>query len=323
MSDLGIPRIGIIGTGDFGVRHAAIAAALPEVHLVAVADADVERAGSVAVRYGVRQHPDAETLLAQERLDGVVIATPGPTHLPLLEAALLAQVDVLVEKPIVGRADDITAFRDVVSRSSNIVMPGHVSRFLPAFAALRERVLGHRVLAIRALRRVPTARLDLHGGEHPALVAMVHDLDLVQAIVPGRLEHVSAVQTWTDPSRPHPQIVMAHLRFDNGTLVSIENHWTLPHERQYIEARLEVTTDHGIFDLQTPATSLRIVNGDGDFLPDVELDATVDGMPVGALATQMRHFADCVRHRRPSRVVSVEDALWSVEVASRIAAQSG
>jgi predicted dehydrogenase len=150
---------------------------------------------------------------------------------------------------------------------------------------------------------------------------MVHDLDLVRAVVPGDLVDVTSVQSWTDPDRPYPQVVMAHLRFADGTLASVENHWTLPHARQYIDARLEVVTRSWTAHLRVPGGALRIVEQDGDVLPDTELDAAVAGLPVGALATQLRHFAQCVAQGRPSDVVDLEDAFWSVEVAARITAQ--
>ena len=154
------------------------------------------------------------------------------------------------------------------------------------------------------------------------MVAMVHDLDLIHALVPAALLEVSSLQEWTEPGRPHPQIVMAHLRFADGTLASVENYWALPHERQYIDARLEVTTPTEVLTMTTPGGSLRISAADGDYSPDTELDAWVGGIPTGALATQMRHFVQCVRSRRPSELVSVEDGLWPVEVASQLVSQA-
>lgn len=315
-------RMGVVGVGDFGARHAAVAAALPEIELVGVADHDGDRARAIGGRYGVPSFPDAASLLTGRRVDAVVIATPERHHLADLEVVLRAGVHALVEKPLVAGVAEADRVRELVRGSDRIVLPGHVSRFLPGFAALRERVRGQRVQALRAVRGVPRARLDLHGAGHPALVAMVHDLDLLHALVAAPLDDVSSVQRWTEPGRPHPQIVLAQLRFADGTVASVENHWTLPHERQYVDARLEVITDRETLTLATPGAGLRIGAADGDYLPDTELDTWVAGLPVGALATQMRHFGACVAASRPSEVVGVEDALWAVETASRIARQT-
>jgi predicted dehydrogenase len=314
-------RVGVVGVGDWGGRHAAIAAALPEFEFVAVADQNAQRAEAVASQYGVEAFADANALLSGCDVDAIVIATPPAGHLRDICSALGSGVHALVEKPVVVDRYEAERLRTLAASASTVLMPAHVSRFMPSFAALRQAVAGQRVIAVRAVRRVPMARLDLHGGEHPALVAMVHDLDLVRAFVPAALESVESVQRWVDDSRPYPQIVMAHLRFADGVVASVENHWTLPHERQYIDAHLEVSTDRTIAHLEVPGTALRLTTADGDFLPDTQLEAWVAGIPVGALATQMRHFASCIRSGRPSQVVTVDEALWSVDVAARIAAQ--
>ncbi|WP_104522785.1 Gfo/Idh/MocA family protein [Blastococcus atacamensis] len=316
-------RIGIVGVGDFGRRHAAVAAALPEVQLVAVADRDRGRALTVAQELGCAAVGGIEELLAERAVDAVVIATPQHRHLADVRAAVEAGVPALVEKPVVSAGEEAQRLRELVAGSGVLVVPAHVSRFLPGVAQLRERLAIEPAVAVRAVRVVPVERLDMHGGEHPALVAMVHDLDLVRAVLPpdAELVDVSSVQSWTEPRRPHPQVVMAQLTFSDGSLASVENRWTLPHARQYIDARMEVTTRRWTAHLQTPSGGLRIATGAGDLLPDTDLEATVAGLPVGALATQLRHFAACVSAGRRSEVVDLEDGLWSVEVAARIAAQ--
>jgi len=300
-----------------------VAAALPEIELVAVADPSPSRSELVRSRWAVPTCRDVHELLREHAPEAVVIATPQASHLADVTAAVTAGVHAMVEKPIISAGGEADEFeRLCAAHPEVVVMPAHVSRFLPSVATLRDRLLGERVTAVRAVRVVPTERLDLHGSEHPALVAMVHDLDLVRAFVPSELRDVTSVQRWTDESRPHPQVVLAHLTFADGTVASVENYWTLPHSRQYIDARLEVTTDRSIGYVTVPGSALKVVHAGGEDLPDIELEATVAGLPVGALATQLRHFGACVRTGHGSPVVDVHDALWAVRVAARIAAQA-
>jgi predicted dehydrogenase len=318
----GAIRLGVVGVGDFGIRHARIAEALAEVELVAVADRDAGRRESISMSLDVPACGNATELLERYDVDALVIATPQGRHLQDIGTAVTAGVDVLVEKPVVGDAEDLIQLESIAGAARSMIIPAHVSRFLPSVAGLRQRLTGQRVHAVRAIRVVPSERLDLHGGEHPALVAMVHDLDLVRAFVSSELTEVTSRQHWTDLDRPHPQIVMAQMTFADGTLASVENHWTLPHSRQYIDARLEVTTDRETAYVTVPHGGLRLVTAEGDEFPDTELDVWVAGMPVGALATQLRHFARCVAERRTSDVVALEDAVWSTRVAATIAAQT-
>lgn len=315
-------RIAIVGAGDFGRRHLAAARALPELDVVGVAERDDARREAVSASTGLPVDADLGRLLDSVEAEAVLIATPPAAHLADLRRALARDLHVLVEKPVVASADELQELRALPKEARARVVPGHISRFVPDHAALVEAVAGTRVRAIRAARSVPRERLDLHGEEHPALSAMVHDLDLIRGLVSADLVEVTSSQEWTERDRTHPQLVAAHLRFADGTLASVENMWTFPHSRQYIDATFEVITDVFTARVAMPAGGLRIIAADGDTVPATELEGWVHGVPTGALATQLRHFAAYVRGRQPA-VVTLDDAIWSVDVALRIAAQSG
>lgn len=106
------PRIAVIGLGNMGAAHARDLAAYRGAQLCAVADADRQRAQQVAREYGVPEYHDAAALLQNEAPDGVVIATPHPSHRALAELAFDHLAHVLLEKPVavdVGDAIAITA----------------------------------------------------------------------------------------------------------------------------------------------------------------------------------------------------------------------
>ncbi|MEV8136754.1 Gfo/Idh/MocA family protein [Microbacterium aurantiacum] len=314
-------RIVVVGAGDFGARHVATAAALEEIELVGVADRDAERAAAAVARYGGRPYADLAAALAAERPDAVVIATPPSAHFADLRRAVGQGIPVLVEKPVVSTAAEVDLLQALSPEEKALVYPAHVSRFLPSFVELRAAMADRRIRVIRAVRVVPAERVALHGDVHPALAAMVHDLDLIRALVAAPLEKIESEQAWTDAARPHPQSVVAHLRFSDGTIVSLDNTWTMPHSRQYIDARLEVHADGLTGFLTLPAGGVLLSDAAGDHRPDVELEAVAYGIPVGALATQLRHFAACAARRAVERAVSLDDALWSVRAALSIADQ--
>jgi predicted dehydrogenase len=311
-------RVGVAGVGDFGLLHARTAARLPELELCGVADRDAGRARAAAGELGGRAHGSLEELLAADRPDAVIVATPEAHHLAALRAALDAGAHVLVEKPVALSAADAMLARDLAAASGLIVLPGHVSRFLPEVARLRALVAGRPVRAVHATRAVPRERLDLHGRVHPAFMAMVHDLDLLRSVQPAELVSVTAEQRWTEPDRPHPQLLWATLAFAGGCVAVVENAWTLPHARRYVDARMQVTTDELVAEVRLPADGLRVARDDGDHVPDTQLDAWVGDLPVGAIASQLRHFAACIRAGTPSPLVSMDDAVWSVATAERI-----
>jgi predicted dehydrogenase len=315
-------RVAVVGAGDFGKRHIAVLAALPEFDLVAVADRNEASAGDAAQLHGARPFSSLAEVLAWGGIDAIVLATPPAAHIADLLLALDRGLPVLVEKPVVTSEEDVAGLEGLPAQLKRLVLPGHISRYLPSFCALRERMRGETVRAIRAVRYVPRERLAMHGESHPALSAMVHDFDLIRALVPSELDHVSSVQSWIDRALPHPQAVFVHLRFADGTMASVDNLWTLPHARKYIDARLEVSSDETLAVLSLPGGEVSLATSAGEYAPAVELEGSVYGVPSGALANQLRYFAAHVRETAVDTAVTLEDALWSVRLALQVQRQA-
>lgn len=107
-------RVALFGAGGFGASHVACMEKLQAeglIQFVAVADPAGEALRDVRVRLvgsGVRWFADFRELLAEcaGRLDAVVISTPIPWHLPMLEAAMDAGLFVFLEKPPVPLIQD-------------------------------------------------------------------------------------------------------------------------------------------------------------------------------------------------------------------------
>ena len=101
MSD-GLPiRVGVIGTGAISqVVHVPIFAEREDVELVALADADLHKAESLSRRFKVPSACDADTLIARDDIDAVVVCTPNHLHESMAIAALDAGKHVFVERPL-------------------------------------------------------------------------------------------------------------------------------------------------------------------------------------------------------------------------------
>ena len=101
MSD-GKLRVGVIGTGGMGGRHADnLAHRVVAAELVAIMDLDRARAEAVADACGVAAvFTDAQALIDDPSVDAVVVATPDATHAALTSAAIAAGKPVLCEKPL-------------------------------------------------------------------------------------------------------------------------------------------------------------------------------------------------------------------------------
>jgi predicted dehydrogenase len=96
-------RIAVIGAGWWSTyTHIPALQANPSAELVALCDANPARLQAAAKAYSIeRTYTDHQIMLANEALDGVVIATPHATHYQLAKDSLLHGLHVLVEKPMV------------------------------------------------------------------------------------------------------------------------------------------------------------------------------------------------------------------------------
>lgn len=148
-------RAGLIGVGGIAqVSHIPNLKAVDGVELVAVSDADVGRAISVAERYQIPNwYEDPEAMFKDCDIDCVLITTPTISHLPLCQLAFESKVDVMVEKPFARNSKEASRIVQLAEDNDRVLMVGMNHRFREDSAHLKEmldnELLGD-VLTIRA-----------------------------------------------------------------------------------------------------------------------------------------------------------------------------
>jgi len=186
-------RVALFGLGRMGSHHLRAIRERDDLRLVAVADHGSDLAKSVAAEVGCDRVPDPRNLVG--RVDAVVVAVPTSGHRAVAEPLLEAGVGCLVEKPIAGTAEDSRALIEAAERGGAVLQIGHVERFNPAVAVAREALASE--IAAGAVQRVATRRAnppsDRTFDVDAVLDLMIHDLDLVGALVPGAIERVDAI----------------------------------------------------------------------------------------------------------------------------------
>jgi predicted dehydrogenase len=76
--------------------------------------------------------------MLDESLDGVIVASPPATHLPIAERFIEQSVPVLVEKPLCLDYSAAARFRDLAVAHRGLVFVDHVHLFSPAFRLLKQ-----------------------------------------------------------------------------------------------------------------------------------------------------------------------------------------
>jgi predicted dehydrogenase len=205
-------RIGIAGAGHFGRYHALKVAAGERAVLAGISDRNPERARTVGWEAG---GPALGWEALLEAADAVIIAAPAEAHHALAAAALRAGRHVLVEKPIaatLAEADDLAA---LAAAGGLVLQVGHLERFSAAHGALAGRLA--RPLYIEAIRIAP---FKPRGTDVSVVLdLMIHDLDLVLALVDSPIESVDAVGA--PVASAHEDIANARIRFASGAVATI------------------------------------------------------------------------------------------------------
>lgn len=164
-------RIGLIGAGLIGQKHAKYLKASTDCDLTAIADPSAH-SKKVAADHGVRSYTEFDHMLAQEDLNGVIIATPNDVHETAGIRAAEHGLPMVVEKPIAADLDAAARLTDAANDAGVALLVGHHRRYNPGARRAREVIeqgaLG-RLIAINTIWcvRKPYARLASQAGRRP------------------------------------------------------------------------------------------------------------------------------------------------------------
>jgi predicted dehydrogenase len=133
--------VAVVGYGYWGVNLARNVAAAATTSLVGVADPSEERRTLATTNHPeVTTWSDLDGMLADDRVEAVVIATPASTHVTLAVTAIEAGRDVLVEKPLAETAADAEKLRDLAADRGRVLMVGHTFLYSPPVLRLKELI---------------------------------------------------------------------------------------------------------------------------------------------------------------------------------------
>ena len=151
-------KIGVVGCGYWGAKHARSFHEIPEAQLAMVCDLSPERLAHIQVIYPTTATTQSFSELLESNVDGVVIATPPSTHYSLATQALAAGKHVLVEKPFVTNSDLAADLVMLAEAKAKVLMVGHTYEYNPAVEFLRDYVASGQ---LGELYYIDAARLSL------------------------------------------------------------------------------------------------------------------------------------------------------------------
>lgn len=218
-------RIAVAGAGLIGRRHIEHILAEPGATLHSVIDPAAGGA-EIARRFGVPHFADFDAMLAADRADAIVYATPTQLHVANGEAAVAAGLPALIEKPI---ADDAAAAEALVTHAEAAGVPlliGHHRRHNRMIQRAKDIIdagrLG-RIVGVHGFFWImkPEDYFDVawrrEEGAGPILTNLIHDIDLLRYLV-GEVSAVQAVTSNAVRGFAIEETAAITLSFENGAL---------------------------------------------------------------------------------------------------------
>ena len=300
-------RVAVIGVGHLGRHHARILAALEGASLVAVVDTDADRARTVAETTSTRALGDYRDLAGQ--VDAVSIAAPTELHHEIAMSFLQQGISVLVEKPMTRTLEEADALMDAAAASGATLAVGQTERYNPAVAAVLPFVSTPRFIEVHRLGVFPDRSLDIDV----IFDLMIHDLDLVGAMVRSEVTSIEAVGVPVLTEKF--DIANARLRFASGCIANLTAS-RISRDRvrkiRFFQPDSYISIDYAAQEVE----GWRLVRRDGQ-RPSIEGGA----LPVQKDEPLRRELADFIGAVRDKRRPLVDGAAGraALELATRIA----
>lgn len=302
---------------------------LPYARCIAAVDIDKKRAGDIVNKYGGKAYTDHVEMLAQEKPDTVIIATPEFAHRdPVVHAAAMG-CHVFVEKPFATTLVDASVMTQACKEANVKLMVGQILRFEVNYAmiqsAIQEGSIGHFLSAYARRNALITEARRLGGRVSPLTYIGVHDIDLMLWYHPQPIKSVYARairgRAWEEYQTYDYAWIL--IEFEDGALGIHEVGWGLPEEWAgwqkpsswggFGDVRMNVVGTDGAMNINLTPMDLYACDHDGWKLPDTRHWPSMHGKLVGAAKLEIEHFFECILEDQQP-LVSGEDGYRSIEV---------
>lgn len=302
-------QIGLIGAGRIAQAHAAtVAYRISNAQLAAVTDPIAAAAQSIAAKFSIPTiAPNYQAILADPKIDAILICTPTDTHAEIMKAAARAGKQIFCEKPValtLAATDDALK---VVNESGVKLQLGFNRRFDANYARVRKAITNGEIGTPRILHIIsrdpappPISYVKTSGGIF--LDMTIHDWDMARFLSGSEVDEVYVQGgVMVDPAIGEAGDIDTHvtlLRFANGMIGTIDNC------RQAVygyDQRVEVLGSKGAFQTENNYPNSGVLSGANAIQRDLPLNFFMERY-MDAYAAEIAAFVDAVVNDTPTPV---------------------
>ena len=338
-------RIAIAGAGLIGQAHMGVAQNSATCALAAIVDPS-PAAVDIAARAGVPLYTSLDELLAKDRPDGLVLATPNHLHVSQGLQCIAARLPILLEKPIATTVNEGELLVKAAEVASVKVLIGHHRAHSPIMARAKEVVDSGKLGRLVAVTGSATFykpdqyfldspwRREIGGG--PILINMIHEVHSLRMLC-GDIVAVQAFASNAIRGFAVEDTVAINLRFANGILGNFLLSDTAASPRSWEQTSQEnkayptyddedcyvITGTNGSLSVPTMRLKTYPQAEDRSWWKKFEV-GVVGMMRDDPLKLQMEHFGKVIRGEA-NPLVSARDGLLNLRITEAIseAAKAG
>jgi predicted dehydrogenase len=221
-------NIAVAGAGLIGRSHIGLIQASEACRLSAIVD-PAPGAAQLARTAGVTRYETLAALFAEQRPDGVIVATPNQHHVQNGLDCIAAGVPALIEKPVSDSVGEGVRLCEAAERAAAKILIGHHRVYSPLLATacsiVQQGTLGRLVAVVgSAMFYKPDAYFEeapwrSQPGGGPILINLIHEIGNLRALC-GEIVSVQAFASNATRKFPVEDTVAINLRFAGGALAS-------------------------------------------------------------------------------------------------------
>jgi predicted dehydrogenase len=315
-------KMAIVGAGVWGETHAGIFVEHPGVVNVAVCDMNLDRAKTVAKKYGIKDvYTDYKEMLRKADCDAVSIVTPDHLHADIAIGCAKAGKDMLIEKPIATTRDDVHRIVDAANKHKVRVMVDLHNRWNPPFVTAKQAIdagelgeLQTGYIRLNDIKWVATDMLSWTAQSSILWFLGSHSLDTLRWMFNDDVKRVYSVSrrgVMDALGVPATDTYLTTLEFAGGAIAQMENAWITPNGNPNLnDFKFNILGSKGMVAIDASNHNLiQKYTDEKTIVPDILVRNSVHGRVKGFAYESIRCFAD--------KIISGEDFIVSMEDAAK------
>ncbi len=302
-------RMAAVGCGYWGPNLIRNFNANPEVDLVTICDLDEKRRQHMA---GLYPHAtvtdDFDTIVGDDSIDAVLVATPTSTHFPLGKAVLESGKHLFIEKPMAASAEECRQLKEIADAKGLQLMVGHIFLFVPAVRMIRQLMLDGELGDIYYVN-ITRVNLGIFQKDVNVVWDLVpHDVAMLNYLFDSAPTRVSATgQCFVQRDKGLEDVAFVTLEYPSGQVAHLHVSWLDPNKIR--EATFVGSKKMVVYDDVAMTDKIKIYDKGVDVMPHYDgfgefhlayrhgdiLIPKID--QVEPLKVETGHFVDCIEGR--------------------------